>query len=239
MGLLGKDPRKFVRHNLLTLATALDNPPEAMMSAKRTVMVALVDKTGDWPTVSRNRNRRGFGALSAVTNQTAWTKPASLYEISPAAPGDANTFPAYICRWQGDSVCTKTLGHDADVMFTGNMNGCTFGVGMPAGDGSVRVGHANAARQAEGTADNPDFTTQRQAQYNALASRGAGASIVDPNAYRANVTYSGKGSNDFEIVAVTVGIRIGGKWEFYYQHQRFGGTQNNYSYEKIGTTKIR
>lgn len=238
MGLLGNDPRKFLRHNLLTLSTALENPPESMMSPQRTVLVKLIDRSDDWPTVTRNRNRRGLAALVSTTNQTHWTKPASLYEVLPAAQGDQNAFPAYICRWSGDHVCTKTLGRHADVMFTGNMNGCTFGVGISAADGTVRVGHANAASLAGGTADNPDFTAQRQAQHSALSTRGAGNRIVDPNVYRANVSYSGVGSKDFEIIAVTVGIRIGGKWEFYYQHQRYGGTRGNFSYEKLGTTKI-
>jgi hypothetical protein len=75
-------------------------------------------------------------------------------------------------------------------------------------------------------------------QRDALSTRGAGAHIVNPDVYRANVTYSGVDRMDFEIIAVTVGIRIGGKWEFYYQHQRHGGTGGNFSYEKMGTTKI-
>jgi hypothetical protein len=238
LGLLGNDTRKFLRHNLLTLATALDDPPESTMSAQRTVMVTLTDITAEWPRVTRNRNRQGLAALMPSTNRTVWERPASLFEVSPAAPGATNAFPAYICRWSGDSVCTKTLGHDADVMFTGNMNGCTFGIGMPANDGTVRVGHANAASFAGGTAANPDFTTQRQMQRDALSTRGVAANIVNPDVYRANVAYSGVGSNDFEIVAVTVGIRIGNKWEFYYQHQRHGGTRGDYRYEKMGTTKI-
>jgi hypothetical protein len=238
MGLLGNDPRKFLRHNLLTLATALDDPPESTMSAQRTVMVTLNDITAQWPTVTRNRNRKGLASLMPATSRTVWEAPTNLYEIAPAPPGAKNAFPAYICRWAGDSVCTKTLGHDADVMFTGNMNGCTFGVGIPTADGSVRVGHANAASSAGGTADNPDFSTQRQMQRDALTTRGTGVNIVNPDVYRSNVAYSGVGSKDFEIVAVTVGIRIANKWEFYYQHQRYGGTRGNFKYEKMGTTKI-
>jgi hypothetical protein len=237
MGLLGNDPRKFLRHNILTLNSKLDNPPESWMSPERTVLVELTDITGHWKNCRyvRNRNRKGLAALTPITKHTAWEKPARLYEIRPAAPGGNNAFPAYICRWDEDHVCTKTLGHDADVMFTGNMNGCTFGVGIAAADGTVRVGHANAASWGGGTEDNPEFTAQRQKQKGALTTEGAGAYFVDPDVYRANVNYASK---DYEIIAVTVGLRINNKWEFYYQHQRTGGTRGNISYEKLGTTKI-
>ncbi len=238
MGLLGNDPRRFLRHNLLTLATAMENPSVNKMSPQGTVMVTLTDITNQWSTVTRNRNRKGLAALMPITSSTVWETPTNLYEVSDATNGASNAFPAYICPWSEDSVCTMTLGHNADVMFTGNMNGCTFGAGIPANDGTVRVGHANAASFATGTKDNPDFTTQRQMQRDALSTRGAGANIVNPDVYRANVTYSGVDRMDFEIIAVTVGIRIGGKWEFYYQHQRYGGTAGNFSYEKMGTTKI-
>ena len=77
-----------------------------------------------------------------------------------------------------------------------------------------------------------------QAQANALTRKGAGAHIVDPNLYRTNVQYSGLGSKDFETVAVTIGIRVKGAWEFYYQHQQYGGTRGNFSYEKMSTTKL-
>jgi hypothetical protein len=94
-----------------------------------------------------------------ITSSTVWETPTNLYEVSDATNGASNAFPAYICPWSEDSVCTMTLGHDADIMFTGNMNDCTFGAGIPASDGTVRVGHANAASFATGTKDNPDFTT--------------------------------------------------------------------------------
>jgi hypothetical protein len=68
-------PRKFLRHNLLTLATALDNPPGSMMSPQGTVMVTLADITNQWPTVTRNRNRKGLAALMPITSRTVWETP--------------------------------------------------------------------------------------------------------------------------------------------------------------------
>jgi hypothetical protein len=97
MGLLGNDPRKFLRHNLLTLATAMENPSVNKMSPQGTVMVTLTDITNQWSTVTRNRNRKGLAALMPITSSTVWETPTNLYEVSDATNGASNAFPAYIC----------------------------------------------------------------------------------------------------------------------------------------------
>ncbi|HLZ06972.1 MAG TPA: hypothetical protein VKT80_00125, partial [Chloroflexota bacterium] len=69
------------------------------------------------------------------------TTECPVYEMFQAADGDR--FEAYWCPYEDEKVRAVTLGGAADLMFTAKMTGCSFGVGIPAQDGSVRVAHAN------------------------------------------------------------------------------------------------
>lgn len=230
MPTFGRDPEAFIRHNLLTLDSALDDPAPALLFRNGTVRVRLVDITDSYATVRRNRRRRGLARLMPMTNTNWWVKAANIYRIVPAGPFDDDTFAAYICPYRDNDFKTKMLGEDADVMFTGDMDGCTFGVGMPNAQGSVRVGHANAQNRATGTQWNPDFTQQRTAQSNMMTANQLTRGVVNPDVYRDNAP---QGS---EFKAVTIGLRIKGTWRFYYQHQQTDGPGGDR--EKLATIRI-
>src|SRR5262249_48085416 len=135
-----------------------------------------------------------------------------------AAWNDPDGFAAYICPYADNSVQFKTLGSDADYMFTGDMDGCSFGVGMPNSMGDVLVGHSNAQNQATGSNFSPNYGPQRTAQRQDLVGGGTGQSMLEPAAYRDNPPQG------TEFKAVTIGLRISNAWEFWYQHQNVDGT---------------
>ena len=64
-----------------------------------------------------------------------------VYQIEQSTESDK--FQAYWCPYGGDSVHSVTLASEADLMLTAKMDGCSFGVGQPGNDGTVRVAHAN------------------------------------------------------------------------------------------------
>src|SRR5262249_12321174 len=155
----------------------LDNPPPVWLRKDGTVLVKLVDATAEFGKVVRNRTRTGLAAKVPRTCQRWWTKPSKLYVVMPAKEGYADVFPAYICPYADNATHFRMLGADAAVMFTGDMDGCTFGVGVPNADGGVRVGHANA--QIDAVGDDPTGA-QRQSQRDNLA-RGGLTRLVDPD----------------------------------------------------------
>jgi hypothetical protein len=225
----GSDRREFIRHNVLTLDAVLDYPPQSMLRTDGTVWVTLVDVTATFGQVARPRNRNGLAAVVPRTNETWWSKPTNIYKITPAKYNDPDGFAAYVCPYADNSVNFKMLGSAADFMFTGDMDGCSFGIGMPNSNGDVRVGHSNAQARATGTNFSPNFGPQRTAQRQDLVTGGAGQAIVEPAAYRDNPPLG------TEYKAVTVGLRIKGTWEFWYQHQNVDGMALR---NLLGVTKL-
>lgn len=212
MPAFGRDPEAFIRHNLLTLHPDLDDPPQRMLFQDGTVRVRLEDITTSYQTVQRNRNRRGLARLMPHTNTAWWHTTARIYRVTPAFPSDDDAFPAYVCPYRDNDMKSKMLGDDADVMFTGDMDGCTFGVGMANAQGGVRVGHVNAQNLATGSTFQPDFTAQRAAQTNALTNAGLSRGMVEPSAYRDGAPLG------TEFKAITIGLRVNRNWRFFYQH---------------------
>jgi hypothetical protein len=227
---LGNDPRKFIRNNLLRLDATLWVPAVNLIQANGTVMVYLQDVSGQYSAVTRNRNRKGLARLVKRSNEQWWKKTASIYKVMPDLNNDPNAFAAYVCPYEQDHTHFKTLGNAADVMFTADMTGCTFGVGIPNANGDVLVGHANEAALMGGTPRNPDSTNQRATQQQNLVTgqngTTAGARIIDPNVYYV----------DPHTVShiVTIGLRVNNKWEFYYQSMGDGLGDT----EKFGTIKL-
>jgi len=230
MPTFGKDPREFIRHNLLTLEDTLHDPPARLLRSDGTVWVKLSDITGKFDQVNRNRNRKGLAKLMPKSNETWWTKPTHIFEVVPASPFDDDGFAAYICPYAPNTTGRKMLGSDADVMFTADMDGCTFGIGIPNSLGEVRVGHANAMNQATGSHFNPNYGPQRAAQTNSLQASNLSQTVLDPSEYRDNAP---QGS---ELRAVTIGLRIKGVWEFWYQHHHADGDDYR---NKVATTKLQ
>jgi hypothetical protein len=225
----GNDPQAFIRHNLLTLDSVLDDPAPGLLRTDGTVWVTLEDVTAGFNTIERNRNRKGLAKVLPTMTQTQVTKTTRIYKITKAEWNNPDGFPAYICPYADNTARFKTLGSAAAFMFTGDMDGCTFGIGIPNSSGGVRVGHSNARDQATGTTFNPNFAPQRAAQQQDLVNGGTGASVIDPNIYR-----NSPAGTDYR--AVTIGLRIGDAWEFWYQHQNVDGCDLR---SKLATTRLR
>lgn len=139
--------------------------------------------------------------------------PAEVYYIKQAgsAPGG---FPAYVCDYNEGELNYQVLASEAKFCFTTTINGCTFSLGMPGGDGTLIVSHTNMKsekmdpqdRVTRGTASQADFQGQVATQFH-----GHGT-LVDPTVYWAGGDMSGG-----KKINITVfGVNDGG-WKFYYQ----------------------
>jgi len=120
------------------------------------------------------------------------------------------------CGYAQDSVQFSILSgtNGPSVMLTPTMDGCSFGIGHSAPDGTVIVCHANAASQQ---ASLTDLGTMPSAQKRAIKSvfRNSGVKtkyILGPDDYR-----WGKDAGVWRTVisASTYGVRDAGHWRFY------------------------
>lgn len=155
-------------------------------------------------------------------------KPCDKYKM--ALGGGANAISAYWCPYADDEINATTLAGAADLMFTAKMNGCSFGIGMPASDGSVRVAHANVStddrldkllqdsfsESLKGKNADPkllDRIASARLQLRTSIQRdqlGGGSGVgnlstaLEPNLYR-------------NMSTTTFGVRTGTTWKFYFQ----------------------
>ena len=133
---------------------------------------------------------------------------------------DQESFESYICDYKDGEINYQVLDKKADFCFTWTMNGCTFGIGKPAADGSVLVSHGNVKGMG----------VPRGCQQEAQASlanqmHGGQVSLLEPITYR-------QGGDE---MSTTFGIREGTAWKFYYQsYRRFG----LYAWQLLGVSTI-
>jgi len=127
----------------------------------------------------------------------------SEYLAHPASGGDM--FECYWCPYHDDEMHATTVSNLANYMFTAPMNGCSFGVGSAAADGSRRVCHINMKSQSNSW----------QKQNAILKGSHMGDAIVDPNAYM---------ESGNPVLVTTFGVRnkTSRSWSFYYQLNEVG-----------------
>lgn len=149
----------------------------------------------------------------------------------------ANAISAYWCPYADDEVNALTLTGESHLMFTAKMNGCSFGIGIPAGDGAVRVAHANIstndrldqllqdsfAESVKGKNADPKTldriasarlqlrTSLQRDQLGGGSGVGALSTALEPNLYR-------------NMSTTTFGVRTGTVWKFYFQIYQTVGT---------------
>jgi hypothetical protein len=215
------DPCGFVRHYYLSLDPALFVPKQSQLMSDGTVRAKLLDKTKDYVVYNdvdgsggikaqptRPRNRKGFGLLAAKLGGSEQSvKATRCFVVTPAdALKEDDAFAAYICPYTPGQTMTKTVGAGADIMFTAEMTGCTFGVGSAAPDGTRLVCHSNdmASGNLGGAA------LQQSSQLQKTNAAVPGATAFQPDDYR-------KVTPDYETRATIVGIRLKGAWEFWAQ----------------------
>ncbi len=131
-------------------------------------------------------------------------KEISIYSLehSTKTSSDAALF-SYICDYKKNEHHYATIAKAAKFCFTVTMNGCTFGIGTQSTDGTVIVSHCNRA----------SVEKQRHVQMTDV-SKGHGKDnlqgVLNPAIYRVADRMS----------ATTFGIRVKGKWKFYFQSWR-------------------
>lgn len=179
---------------------------------------------------SKPRGNTGFfqfrkGSRTGYRNN----KECNVYEMIPA--DGVESFKSYWCDYSDDSVHSVTCGREADLMFTAKMDGCSFGIGTPAPDGSVRVAHSNVqesremklvqdAMVAAFDRNNPNNSAmlaltarknnvKQKEQLALLKYHGVGGpmtSSISPALYRDNI-----------VTTFGVRDRTNGQWKFYFQ----------------------
>lgn len=150
-----------------------------------------------------------------------WVLMKNYRRMNPSKIGAV--FQAYWCPYDQNHTFSCQLGLDAPYMFTATMDGCSFGVGNQAGDGSCHVAHSNeagfgASREAQfGMSGARQF--QRGEQANRLTHRlGQGIDIIDPTHYMADL------DQELVLKSTTFGIRAGNQWQFFTQKYWINGT---------------
>ena len=205
------DPVSFIRHNLLKVDGFCNDPPQNAYQPDGTVLLTLDDVTNDFGGVTRKRNRKGFAKLrNWITGETQY-KATRLYLVRLARNGDAETFSAYICPYRTDASLSTHLGNAARLMFTAEMTGCSFGVGIPNAQG-VLVMHSNESALATQDSTAP----QVQGQLQQLQNANANARMLQPGQYRQ------VGDGGMDTRATTMGIRVNTDWQFWYQNFNYG-----------------
>jgi hypothetical protein len=156
----------------------------------------------------------------AYATATYHDTACKVYNLKQAATGG---FDAYVCDYGRNQINYQVLGNEADFCFTITMNGCTFGVGTPASDGSLLVSHGNLAELEGHRLDPVGNQAERQLAVGHQL-HGEGASYLTPDMYRgdkANVTM--------------FGIRVSGAWKFYYQRYAAAGGG---TFKLLGLTEL-
>lgn len=132
----------------------------------------------------------------------------STYMARPAGNSGnvEGIFEIYWCPYEDDSMQSTTVGNSANIMFTAPMNGCSFGVGAPAEDGSCHVAHINMKSQ----------NNAWNKQDSILKGSRLGSAIVSPHMYMS--------ADKDPVHVITFGVRTPStkEWNFYYQLTKMG-----------------
>lgn len=143
-----------------------------------------------------------------------------------------DSFPAFWCPYNDTRLGWTALTGIADYMFTATMDGCSFGIGHAAKDGTVIVGHVNSNHL-----QTPDSTKamekDQKLRLRALLSTGRHKpKVFEPQDYRYR-----KGVR--EVSATTFGVREKGKWHFYAHRWVKDYSGMAVTFEYLGLTKIK
>jgi hypothetical protein len=130
-----------------------------------------------------------------------------VYFARPASGGDPEgLMEIYWCPYEDNSMKSIMVGNEANIMLTAPMNGCSFGVGAAADDGSRYVAHINMKSQ------NNAWNKQDAI----LKGSRMGNVIVSPHMYM--------GEDKSPVLVTTFGVRTPKtrEWNFYYQLSKTG-----------------
>lgn len=153
-----------------------------------------------------------------------------VYEMQLGSSGDL--IRAYWCPYEDEKVRSTTLAGDADYMFTAKMTGCSFGVGIPAIDGSVRVAHANIqesdALNQIGDAMYQAFDPKKpdqsakimgflECKKTVVKTQEQAAALLSENGVNGQLSTEINPANYRGLISTTFGLRSStGRWKFYF-----------------------
>jgi hypothetical protein len=166
------------------------------------------------------RAERLDGNMSGMTNSKGEAIPA--YFIRDGRK-KADSFSAYWCSYKKNELHYVTLGTDASFVFTPTMDGCSFGIGQAASDGSVIVSHVNSERLDTATSKAAMIADQRKQLQDFLKGRGGASKLFEPADYRTRKT--GFFSSETGLCTTTFGVRGTSGWKFY-AHRYRGNAMN-------------
>ncbi len=169
-------------------------------------------------------NTFAFGATNALNNSGRLPMVATLadrdfhravnkkgremavYEVRQAGPNDRDgVFMGYWCPYENQKTRYTTLTRLADYMFTATMDGCSFGIGSVASDGTQIVSHSNK-NQYETPDSKAEMISRQKGSLRRLL--GPKAKVFEPGGYRSIGKTAG-------VSALTFGVRSNGRWKFY------------------------
>lgn len=160
---------------------------------------------GRFPMVAKLADAQFYQCVDKRGRQIA------IYEIQEAAPAQnagGDIFMGYWCPYEINKTRYVTLSGAADFMFTATMDGCSFGIGTAASDGTVTVSHSNSAQDDTATSHKPMIEAQKRKLRSLL---GGKSKVFDPGDYRSRGVFNKKA----DVSAMTFGVRDGKKWKFY------------------------
>ena len=142
--------------------------------------------------------------------------------LSATAVADPHPFDVFFCPFHVDSTLGSVLTNAARLMFTTQMDGCSFGVGSKASTGERLVFHANAQTGNDTSA--AMTSAQDRALRAAFLSQGTHIhGILGPVDYRPS-------HKNTEYAATTFGIRNGNNWTFHTQRFSVEASGNAWVY---------
>lgn len=188
-------PENFLQHNVLRIRTG--------QVRSGIIQAPMTDDSASW-TVNRRstvlgREKTGGGVFDL------------------RAPGVAGpTLQVNWCGYKVNSLQMHMLQHPPNLMFTANMDGCTFAIGSAEPNGDRVVGHFNIL-DAHGT--NVD-----EMAFAAHTAFGADAPLLDKTQYMVQHGAPGAVSpRGISVQTTTVGFFEGGAWRFFHQRYRQTG----------------
>ncbi|MEM1436497.1 MAG: hypothetical protein AAGG11_20775 [Pseudomonadota bacterium] len=212
----------------------LDNPTQWLDSVA--ISVSNLIST---PTIKGKPDKLTFRASAGNGFRAAGTKetPIPVYMLTKAKEGEAS-FDAYIAEYHQGATTPTLLGHEADLCFTANMNGCTFGIGSQAKPAdTLLVSHGNAAgsdglKGLSGVVKPEAISSiQNSLQHTWARELHAEGQVFEPEHYRTNGRQS-----------ITFGWREPGKkWKFYFQsyEKKAGNKWLVYGVSPVSTNQIQ
>jgi hypothetical protein len=162
-------------------------------SARNTKGIHMMGVVDGWTTGGMNLNYAGRTSTGGVLPVVTVANESTMVD----------TFASYWCPYAKNNAPHVHLKSGASWMFTAKMDGCSFGIGIPSGTGSVYVAHANQG----GKGDEQLTMLQGHTKF----AGGLSGNSYGPANYRYIV------SGTASTMATTFGIRVGTTWKFYSQ----------------------